>query len=366
MKPDSSSGYVAKHLKEIAFDMNLLLVEDDLDLQKQLQTFLSRFFGRVDTACNGVEALMLYDERRYDVILTDLTMPSMGGAELSKRIRWINKSQHIIVLSAHSDGEKLIELINIGIDGFLLKPINMERILQQLHKTSQAIYDHKMLEYFSNTLEEDNQELLARNKELKSVLNGSKTLPRSEPKLEAKAELKVEEDSESTTGRELSDYENMMLYTRSEKMSAAEFHEVYPFELDKTNEDLEILEDNFHHLLADAERNVNHETLSRLTNILRDYAQNIEMIAQFSALAYGIKQLVTTFESIDDVTKLAGIMPMLTSLFSNLEQWRRGILHYRNVEDIHYLDNSLISDALSLQGILSNEHVSSDSDMELF
>jgi hypothetical protein len=76
--------------------------------------------------------------------------------------------------------------------------------------------------------------------------------------------------------------------------------------------------------------------------------------------------LAMTFESVYEVEKLPAIMPMITSLFDNLENWRRSIFFYRNAEDIHYLDNSLISDALSLQGFLSNEHTSSDSDMELF
>lgn len=138
MQISSTMNYATKHLKEIAFDMNLLLVEDDLDLQGQMKAFLSRFFGRIDTANNDQEALIQYKERHYDLILMDLTMPIMGGTELLKKIHEINNAQRILVLSAHSESENLIELINIGIDSFLIKPVDMERVIQQLNKTCQA------------------------------------------------------------------------------------------------------------------------------------------------------------------------------------------------------------------------------------
>lgn len=368
----NESSSIVKNLKEIAYDMRLLLVEDDSDLRAQLKTFLGRFFGSIHTAENGADALKMYNEQSYDLVLTDLTMPLMDGMELAEKIRARNSEQNIIILSGHSESDKLITLINLGIDGFLLKPVDLSRVLSQLNKSAQAIYDHKMFDYFSTTLEETNQELRKSNTDLQKALSEIKRLKASEPAMQQPVVQPIKQASEVVvqeqhSTRELNDDEKMMLYTRSEKMSAAEFHSVHPFELDKTNEDLELLEDNFNVLLVSAERNINQETLSVLSRIVHDYAKELEMIPQFSALSYGIQQLACTFDSVEDVSKIPSIMPMLTSLFDNLEQWRRGIFFYRNVEDIHYMDNSLISDALSLQGMLSNQHhASSDTDIELF
>lgn len=352
----NESSSIVKNLKEIAYDMKLLLVEDDSDMRLQLTTFLGRFFGSIHTAENGIEALKLYNEHSYDLVLTDLTMPLMDGMELAQRIRARNSEQNILILSGESESGKLITLINLGIDGFLPKPVELGHVLMQLNKSAQAIYNHKMLDYFSTTLEETNQELRKSNAELQKALEEIKRLKASEPS-----------PQQQHGGRKLNEDEKLMLYTRSEKMSAAEFHSVHPFELDKTNEDLELLEDNFNVLLVNAERNINQETLSTLSRIVHDYAKELEMIPQFSALSYGIQQLANTFDSVEDVSKIPSIMPMLTSLFDNLEQWRRGIFFYRNVEDIHYMDNSLISDALSLQGMLNNQHhASAEADIELF
>lgn len=352
----------AKNLKELGYEMSLLLVEDDDILQTQLKMFLTRFFAHVDVASNGIEALKAYKQRQYDLVVTDLTMPLMGGIELSHILRNQNEKQKIFVVSAHSESDKLIELINIGIDGFMLKPINIATVLNQLMKTCQAIYDHKMLEYFSNMLEETNKELRSSNIDLECALNELKWLKTDTTSVHATSEFIAPNQS----GREMSTDEKMMLYTRSDKMSAVEFFDVYPFELDKTNEDLEILEDQFNFILVKSENTPIHEVHSGLIKILRNYGQTIEMIPQFSALAYGIHQLAFTFESIQNPTKLQEIMPMITLLFDNLDQWRRSIFFYRNAEDIHYMDNSLISDALSLQGLLDNQPVSSESDIELF
>lgn len=367
----NESSALVKNLKEIAYDMRLLLVEDDTHLCEQLNKFLSRFFRYIDTASNGIEAFKLYSEQRYDLIITDLTMPLMDGIELAEKIRAKNNEQHIIILSGHSESDKLITLINLGIDGFLLKPVDMNRVLSQLNRSTQAVYDHKMFDYFNSALEETNMELRKSNIDLQKALTEIKRL-KSLESLPHQSTVQAEKQSINTViqdqnVRELNNDEKMMLYTRSDKMSAEEFHRVHPFELDKTNEDLEILEDNFNVLLVGAERNINQETLFSLSKIVHDYAKELEMIPQFSALSYGIQQLACTFDSVEDTSKIPSIMPMLTSLFDNLEQWRRGIFFYRNVEDIHYMDNSLISDALSLQGMLANQHhISSDADIELF
>ncbi|HEX5329776.1 response regulator [Sulfuricurvum sp.] len=160
-----------KLLKDIAFDMTVLLVEDDIEIQHHLKNFLSRFFGRVDTATNGIEALDLYNLHLYDLVITDLTMPYMDGIEFSANIRNIKNSQHIIVVSAHSESEKLIKLINIGVEGFILKPVDIQQVITMLLKSCQSIYDHKMLHYFNNLLEQTNAELRESNMELESTLN---------------------------------------------------------------------------------------------------------------------------------------------------------------------------------------------------
>lgn len=346
----------AKYLKEIAADMRVLLVEDDTAIRLQLQNFLSRFFRDVSGASDGVEAFDMYRNDTYDVVITDLNMPKMGGKELTRQIHTLNPNQKIIIISGQSEGDAIIKLVNIGIDGFILKPFDIEDITYILIKTCQSVYDQKMLVYLSDLLEQSNEELKKNNAELTKALTDLKKVQTSQ---------KILHESESS--RELSSEEKTMLYTRNTKMSAGEFHQSYPFELDRTNEELEGLEDRFNYILLNSDRYDSGEIHRQINLLLRDYAREIEIIPQFGALSYGVTQLAETFESVTDSNKLASLLPMITALIDNLEQWRRGVFYLRNVEDIHYMDNSLLSDALSLQGILNTDNsVSSDYEIDLF
>jgi DNA-binding response OmpR family regulator len=354
---NNTNSDIVKNLKEIAYGMSILIVEDDILLQEQLKMFLSRFFKHTDVANNGLEALALYEKNQYSLIFTDLTMPFMGGKELAEKIKNINESQHIMVLSAHSESDKLIQLVNIGIDGYSLKPLDFTSVLKQVNKICQAIYNRDMLEHLNIMLEESNSELINKNIELKSTLeelmNAKKTIEK----------LSTVNNKPPTKNNQL---KKEITIVQAKKMSAVEFLNSYPLELESTNESLEELEADFYTLLTTAEKTFDHTALMALTDILHLFAREIEMVPQFGAVAHGILEVEKAFRSVEDHTKIPTVLPMLGSLFDNLEKWRKGIFLYHDAEDIHYMDNSLISDALSLQAFLSSNDSSSDTEMEFF
>lgn len=74
-------------------------------------------------------------------------MPVMNGLELCRKIKQINKEQDIILISAHSESNELLELINIGISSFILKPINLDLLVERLCISSKNIYSRKMMHY---------------------------------------------------------------------------------------------------------------------------------------------------------------------------------------------------------------------------
>lgn len=357
MTKNNSLSDIAKNLKEIAYDMSILIVEDDQVLQKQIKLFLSKFFKHIDVANNGKEALELYAKNSYSLIFTDLTMPVMGGKELIENIIKIDESQHIMVLSAHQESQKLIDLINIGIDGYLLKPIDSLSMLKQINKVCQYIYNQAMLEHLNIMLEESNSELSKKNAKLEATL---KELDRAKKTIDTltteASSVKVVQNTNQTS----------VVIMPNKKMSAAEFLSSYPLELDSINEELEELEGNFYTLLSMAEKACDHSLLMELTKMLRSFAREIEMVPQFGAVAHGILELATAFGTLQDHSKIPMLLPMLGSLFDNLEKWRKGIFLYQDAQDIHYMDNSLISDAQSLQAFLNTSESSSDSELELF
>ena len=127
-----------KTLYEKTKGCSLLLVEDYEPLRADMAEVLEDFFATVTVASNGVEAIGLYDkhykeaQRYYDVVITDIQMPMMDGIDLAEEIRKRNPKQQLIVLSAYTDSEYLIRLINIGIAQFINKPVEQDELVEAL------------------------------------------------------------------------------------------------------------------------------------------------------------------------------------------------------------------------------------------
>lgn len=123
-----------------AKNLLVLYVEDEPDTRELTTQILKLFFGKVITATNGLEALNIYKEKEeIDLVMTDLTMPVMDGLEMIKEIKNIKQEQHVIVLTAHNSNENLMETIDLQLDGFLLKPIKMDKMIELLYKVSRTI-----------------------------------------------------------------------------------------------------------------------------------------------------------------------------------------------------------------------------------
>ena len=138
-----------KELTKYSKNLNVLYVEDDKQFAKDTIEILENFFLNVDLSINGEDALIKYlnyfntNHSYYDIIITDISMPKLNGLELAKTIYEHNSIQPIIVISAHNEAEYLLEFINIGIEYFIVKPFNIDEIMQVLYKSSKKIYTSK-------------------------------------------------------------------------------------------------------------------------------------------------------------------------------------------------------------------------------
>jgi len=155
---------VSKYTKKLS----VLYVEDDVDLLEETADFLEDLFYRVDTAKNGLVAVNKYNEYRdreskyYDIIITDINMPVMDGMDLIRDIHNVNKVQPVIVVSAYSEATKLIQMIQSGVNNFLLKPINPEELMTMLYKMSKDIINERDVKKYKADLEDLNANLESR------------------------------------------------------------------------------------------------------------------------------------------------------------------------------------------------------------
>lgn len=128
-----------KDLKNISSNFSVLYVEDDENIAMTLVNYLSKFFKEVVYAKNGEEGLELYKQDNYDIVITDIVMPKMDGLQMSEEIKKININQNIIIISAYAEIENFLRSIKIGIDGYIVKPVNYADMNSTLYKTVSKI-----------------------------------------------------------------------------------------------------------------------------------------------------------------------------------------------------------------------------------
>lgn len=133
------SASTLKKLVEESREITILYVEDDNDLRENTIRLLSAFFKSIDSAANGEEGLVKYKTRPYDVVISDLRMPLMDGIEMVAQIKKINDEQLVIITSAHDESQYLLKLIGMGVENFILKPLDIDQFLSVLIKTIKII-----------------------------------------------------------------------------------------------------------------------------------------------------------------------------------------------------------------------------------
>lgn len=140
---------------EILKRLKILLIEDELLVRNQTEKILSVFFNHVLVAENGIEALKLLETKNPDLILCDIKMPQMDGLTFSKKLRELDTNIPIILLTSYSDQETLLKAVNLGIDGYLLKPIELEQLLETLNRVVKKLEINEHIFSFSNNLTYD-------------------------------------------------------------------------------------------------------------------------------------------------------------------------------------------------------------------
>ena len=127
-------------------DLTVLYVEDDADAREQVAHFLRKKCGQVVLAGNGIEALELYDEFRPDLVISDIMMPEMDGLEFAEIIKQRNPSMPVILATAFNDATYLHRAIDVGVDNYVLKPIDLGKLYAAMLKCADLLLKTRALE----------------------------------------------------------------------------------------------------------------------------------------------------------------------------------------------------------------------------
>lgn len=128
--------------------MNIIIIDDDKLVSSSLKTILETSPNITVKALgsDGTEAISLYDTYRPDVLLMDIRMNGMTGIEAAREIRRKHPDAKILFLTTFSDDEYIIDALNIGAKGYILKQ-DFESILPALHavENGQNVFGNEII-----------------------------------------------------------------------------------------------------------------------------------------------------------------------------------------------------------------------------
>ncbi|EOP99447.1 hypothetical protein IGM_00205 [Bacillus cereus HuB4-4] len=112
-------------------DIRILLADDDKEIRNLLKIYLERELYMVDTAINGEEALHLFNQNNYNLVILDLMMPKIDGIEVCKKLRYKTNVPILMLTAKDHEIDKILGL-SIGADDYITKPFSIHEVIARV------------------------------------------------------------------------------------------------------------------------------------------------------------------------------------------------------------------------------------------
>ncbi|MFP4487355.1 MAG: hypothetical protein ACLFOC_10340, partial [Campylobacterales bacterium] len=163
---------------------------------------------------------------------------------------------------------------------------------------------------------------------------------------------------------EIKERDVVMPTPKKEKISAVEFEEMQPFDVEDKLNQLEIVEEEFDIVISRIKKG-DHDSFLKLETIFKNYSDIIGSFDEFAHISYAIESLSQAIKYAESRDVDDFIQSLLYSVADNLVSFRKNIFLEKTAVDIHYMDDSMIADITLLSRMLKGEE-SEGEDVELF
>ena len=144
--------------------LTILYVEDEEQLISSYAPFLREYCQRLYIARDGKEAYRIYKDRKPNIILLDMYIPKMSGMKLARKIRRDDYATILIAFTAYSDRKTLLELIDLHLLSYLVKPVSRSQLIGALVKAGEKIYGEQQIHLSLNCSWDSKSKTLYYNK----------------------------------------------------------------------------------------------------------------------------------------------------------------------------------------------------------
>jgi len=121
----------------------IIIVDDDENIRKTMKAILEDEGYIVDLATNGKEAIEMTQEKTYNIAILDIRLPDMEGVELLKLIKYNVPKTRKIMVTGYPSMQNAILALNKNADAYLVKPVNVEKLLDMVREQLQLQEEEK-------------------------------------------------------------------------------------------------------------------------------------------------------------------------------------------------------------------------------
>jgi len=126
-------------------DLKVLLVEDEEKLASLLKSSIGDYFYSFSIANDGKDGVDKFIKVLPDIVISDIMMPKLDGLQMAQKIKKMNPNVPIIILSAFSEKEKLLNAIDVGVVKYFIKPFDPDELLEYLNTLSKNIQSEPLI-----------------------------------------------------------------------------------------------------------------------------------------------------------------------------------------------------------------------------
>ena len=140
-------------LMEVVERVRILVVDDEEIVRDLLYDTLSKTGYKVKTATNGQDAIAQIENEPFEIVITDLKMPGMGGIELLQRVQKINSDICVLIITAYSTVESAVSAMKLGAYDYICKPFELEEmkvIIEKAVERQRLLHESRMVKHYKH------------------------------------------------------------------------------------------------------------------------------------------------------------------------------------------------------------------------
>lgn len=323
-------------LKENARTLKVLYVENHAGTRLKLSRLLKQYFGDVFVTTYADNGLKLFENGHFNLIITSTTLPDMFVSDFCKEIKEIAPKKPIVIVSQNKNPNEIIDLVNIGISGYILTPLEETKVLHILSRIVLEISDLEMIYSFQDSIVEE--------------------YVKPDKFIEDKSIKEIKTNNEEVDVHDLLDSNNMeLLLTKYDKVTAQDFLDDYPIDLHLTGDTLLSLTEDIELHINKFINSPSYENATVVANEFKKFSNILHPISVFSNISFSINKLAMIFESLDYTKSYKEYYDILLAVSETLMRWCRNIFIDSTVDNIHYLDKQFLEDTLKLEKLFRGD-----------